>query len=41
MLWQTWESPQRLTPCGPVAMPFAGRTVDLSAKHNYLGRWRD
>jgi hypothetical protein len=41
MLWQIWDSPQRHEPCGPIAMPFTGRPVDLSTKHNYLGRWRD
>jgi hypothetical protein len=41
MLWHTSEQPQRLEPCGQVAVPFAGRPIDLSTKHNYLSRWRD
>jgi hypothetical protein len=42
MLWHNLEQPQRLEPCGRVAMPFAGRPIDLcAAKHGYLSRWRD
>jgi len=42
MLWQTLEPSRRVKPCGQAAMPFAGRSISLSAdEHNYLGRWRD
>jgi hypothetical protein len=42
MLWRTSELPRRLSPCGEVAIPFAGQPIELSESMNqHLVRWRD
>jgi hypothetical protein len=41
-IWQATERSLRHTPCGQVAMPFAGRAINLTDESvkPYPGRWR-